>query len=360
MNDYMKGDGAMQSLGRTGQVLLTAGQVPAGSLTMAADVEKESPVMKGEQSETISIGGTPENLQLIPGQPKAFATEKPIATEGPGNLANQGTAPAFAFAGATVGGPAGQAVAQGAPGISARDDDKARKDLVDLLGSKEWQTQLAGSPLKSLESQLSQPGAPVREILTAALDQVEGGYVRAHQSRTRDLALKIAGEMKADSSTLQVINEVGGLFQIGKLGISSEILDFEGKWTPEKAKEWGPRIGKMADSGLSGPLLRAFGVSGAGQDAVFNHKQDPLVWNQQTKAKDRVNPNWDNVSLASRILRVADSVDSMMNNKNGNSKDGNRAGTLEPRVLAGKLQGQVDPEVMAAYLRVAAAGEPQP
>ncbi len=346
----------MQPLGHTGQVQLTAGQTPAWPLTTAMDAVKVFQSLKVEQSETTSIGVTPENLRLIPGQTMASTRETGPADEQPGNLANHGTAPLLAFTGAAVGGPAGQAAVQGGTVLSHGAGEKAKQGLVDLLGSKEWQVQLTGSQLKAMESQLSQPSAPVREILTAALDQIEGGYVKAHQSRARDLALKIAGEMKADSSTLQVIDEVGSLFQIGKLGIPSEILDFEGKWPAEKAKEWGSRIGKMADSALSGPLLRAFGVSEAGQDAVFNHKQDPLVWNPQSKAKDRPNPNWDRVSLASRILRVADSVDSMVNNKNGNSKDGNRTGTLEPHVLAERLQGQVDSEVMAAYLRVASAG----
>jgi hypothetical protein len=344
----------MQGLGQTGQVPFNAGQAPAGSLTAAVDLVKEFQPVKVEHSDTINIGGTPENLQLLPGRMIASTSE--THTPQHGGLVDQGIAPALAFAGAAVGGPAGHAAAQGVPGPSPGDGEKARNGLVDLLGSKEWHTQLTGSLLKSLESQLSRPGAPVRDILAAALDQVEGGYVKEHQARTRDLALKIAHDMKADPSTLQVIGEVGGLFQIGKLGVPSEILDFEGKWPADKAREWGSKIGKMADSGLSGPLLRAFGISEAGQDAVFNHKQDPLVWNPQSKAKDKPNPNWDNVSLASRILRVADSVDSMVNNKNGNSKDGDRTGTLEPQVLAGKLQGQVDAEVMAAYMRVAAAG----
>lgn len=228
-------------------------------------------------------------------------------------------------------------------------NEAARAKVLSLLEND----QLQGTRLAEVAPELATPGSDVKAVLTQALSQVEGGYVQQHQQRAQALALDLAKAMDADAETVKTLEEVGSLFQIGKLGVPSEILDFEGKWPEDKRREWGMALGKMTDAGLAAPLLSAFGVSEEGRQAVFNHKQDYLVWNPATSAKDRPNPNWESVPLASRILRVADSVDSMLNNKRGNSRDGDRSAALPASVLEERLRGQVDPEVMAAYLKLA-------
>ncbi len=229
-------------------------------------------------------------------------------------------------------------------------NEAARGEVLGLLNNEEHAEQLKGSKLEEIRPLLETPGTNVRETLTQALSEVEGGYVERHQDRATDLALAVRPHVKAPEGTMALLREVGPVFQIGKLAVPQKIMDHEGKWPDDKRREWGPKIGKMTAPDICGPLLRAMGISQEGQQVVFDSKQDEMVFNRETIAKDKPNPRWNDISQAAKILRLADSVDSMKNKK-GNAKDGDRPGTLPDDQIAEQLKGQVCPNVIAAYQR---------
>lgn len=246
------------------------------------------------------------------------------------------------------------AVADQAPLSSfqkAAENEAARSEVLGLFQDQQWAEQLKGSKLEEIKNQLAQPGTDVKALLSRALSEVEGGYAQAHQQRAQALSLEVAGALQATPETLETLKEVGGLFQIGKLAVPSEILNHQGKWPDDKRREWGGKINNMVLPQLAGPLLKAMGVSEAGRQAVFDSKQDYLVWNPAENAKTKLNPNWDSVPQAARILRLADSADSIIHNARGNSNDDSRSG-VRPSEVVQRLQGQVAPEVLEGYLKL--------
>lgn len=193
---------------------------------------------------------------------------------------------------------------------SAVENETSRRAIVSLLEDPQWEGQLQGSKLRSLEGELRQPGSDVQEVLQRGQNELEGGYTAAHTRRAVEtVGLPLARELGLASEEEQALEEVANLYDIGKLAVSEEILNFPGRWPDDKRGEWFGKIANHVHPEVAGPLLDAFGVSDLGKQAVFYHHEKP-----EGRAYCNQRP-WTAVPTAAKVLGMADTVDAMQYSK---------------------------------------------
>lgn len=133
----------------------------------------------------------------------------------------------------------------------------------------------------------------------ATLMQKYHPYTRGHLKRVADLSLRLARELRLPASSQQWIWEAGLLHDIGKLGVSEEILDKSGRLTPD---EW---------ETIRGHPVKSADILG---QMEFLDTIVPWVRHHHERFDGRGYPDGlegDRIPLEAAIIAVADAFDAM-------------------------------------------------
>jgi hypothetical protein len=162
-------------------------------------------------------------------------------------------------------------------------------------------------------------------------------YTRGHSERVTLYALQIAEEMGLDLQTREALQCAGLLHDIGKIGVEEKILRKKGPLEEEEydAVKLHPLIGAR--------ILRPIPLLGPGLDLIIRHHEsfDGRGYPDGLRAED--------IPLAARILKVADSYDAMTSDRPYRSR---LSGEEARGELLSKSGSQFDPSVVEAFLRV--------
>lgn len=217
-------------------------------------------------------------------------------------------------------------------------NESARADIMALFNNPKWESQLQGSKLAEYRDQLSTPGTDVKATLSQAYSELEGGYTKAHSERAIDsIGRPLAEVAGLNAAEKAAVEEVRGLYDIGKLAVNQEILDFKGRWPEDKRGSWFGQVANHVSAELVDPLLKAFGVSDEGRQAVLHHHERPngFAYNKENQA-----PAWTELSGAAKVVGMADTIDAMMHSKANHERPEER--TLEPAEIQKRLQGDAE------------------
>jgi putative nucleotidyltransferase with HDIG domain len=139
----------------------------------------------------------------------------------------------------------------------------------------------------------------VIECLIAAVE-ARDKYTCGHSTRVADITLKIAEEIGIQGAALEMIHMAAHMHDIGKIGISDEILSKPGKLN---ALEWDtikqhPQIGYNI-------LTRSNALREIADIVLYHHERwDGNGYPEGLKGEE--------IPLGSRIIALADSIDAMM------------------------------------------------
>jgi putative nucleotidyltransferase with HDIG domain len=176
--------------------------------------------------------------------------------------------------------------------------------------------------------------------LAAAVD-AKDPYTFGHSSGVTETTLAIAGEMGLDDKETETLRMAAILHDIGKIGIDGAILNKEG-----------PLDSEERDSINRHPIIGANILS----SLDFLEDVVPIVLHHHERYGGGGYPDGiagEDIPLGARIITVADSYDAMTSDR-----------TYRPAMsaskaideLTGNVGSQFDPDVVAAFLRVAAHG----
>lgn len=190
--------------------------------------------------------------------------------------------------------------------------------------------------LRKLLDHLHEASEDTLEALVAALDAREHETL-AHSKRVSEYTVHLAREMGVEEDPLEVIRRGAMLHDIGKIGISDNILLKPARLTESEWKEMRrhPEIGFWILNGIDS-LRPAAGI-------VLSHHErfDGSGYPQGLKGTA--------IPLGARIFAVADSLDAMTSDRpyhKGESYDAAK------REIAGNAGTQFDPEVVNRFLHV--------
>lgn len=140
------------------------------------------------------------------------------------------------------------------------------------------------------------------ECLTAALD-AKDPYTSGHSTRVGNMAYDIARKIKLSDKECDNIHIAGHLHDIGKIGISEQVLNKKGKLDSD---EWAqiqlhPQIGynilKKSDKLTEIALM-----------VLYHHERwDGKGYPKKLKGKE--------IPLGARIIAICDSIDAMTSNR---------------------------------------------
>lgn len=138
----------------------------------------------------------------------------------------------------------------------------------------------------------------VIECLTTALD-AKDPYTSGHSNRVADMTFDIAKHMGLKGSKLETIHLAAHLHDIGKIGISENVLNKVGKLLPE---EWA-EIKKHPEIGYN-ILSKSQYMKEVSKIVLHHHERwDGKGYPSGLKQAE--------IPLGSRIITVADSIDAM-------------------------------------------------
>jgi diguanylate cyclase (GGDEF)-like protein len=163
-------------------------------------------------------------------------------------------------------------------------------------------------------------------------------YVSGHASKVSDYAMAIATELKLPTDIMEPLRQAGFLHDIGKIGISEEILQKPAKLTPEEYEIM------KTHAPLGGEFLETCGALRHLAPFVRHHHE---WWNGKGYPD---NLEGEEIPLESRILSVCDAAEAMASDRPY------RKGMSLPEIIAEieRCAGtQFDPVVAAAFVRVA-------
>ena len=174
----------------------------------------------------------------------------------------------------------------------------------------------------------------VVEILSKYLDASDR-YTKGHSVRVADYATEIARAMELPHAEVENIRVAGLLHDIGKIEISSEIINKAADLTDEEKRI----MGQHAEKGAR--ILAS--VGGVLKDAIrivlFHHRY--FVEKSDKEGKE--------MPLGARILAVADSFDAMVSDRPYRKGRSFREAFLELERCSGT---QFDPAVVEGFKRV--------
>lgn len=217
-------------------------------------------------------------------------------------------------------------------------NEAARADILGLFKNPKFKDQLKGSKLESVKDEIAKPGTDVKSILNGALSELEGGYTAAHSKR----AIETIGKPLAEAAGLSkeeqaAVAEVSGVYDIGKLAVNQEILDFPGRWPDDKRGSWFGQVSNHVHPEIVDPLLKAYGVSDLGREAVLHHHENP---GGRPYNNDKPTPAWSDITPAAKIVGMADTIDAMMHSKANHNRP--EARPLELAEVQKRLQGDAE------------------
>lgn len=165
-------------------------------------------------------------------------------------------------------------------------------------------------------------------------------YTRNHSERVTKVALLIAKEMGFSADQLRRVEIGCRLHDIGKIGISDEILKSGSKLTPEQRQimELHPSIGARILEPIK--FLRGKGI----REIVIEHHErfDGAGYPHGLKGEE--------ISLEARIAAVADTYDAMMSRRRYRRKIFTYEDVMEE--IKRSAGTQFDPKVVEAFLKV--------
>ncbi|MBA2348907.1 MAG: HD domain-containing protein, partial [Solirubrobacterales bacterium] len=194
------------------------------------------------------------------------------------------------------------------------------------------------------QAELARSSESIVLALTSALDSRDE-YTASHSSQTAALAARVGARLGLDPLALESLSRTAVLHDIGKLGISSEIL---GKPGPLDAEQWRtmrrhPIIGERILARV--PFL---------EDVARAVRHEHERWDG-TGYPDGI--GGERIPLASRIVLVCDSYHAM-------TSDRPYRAAMAPEVALGELRdnagSQFDPTVVSALLAELGAPGPEP
>ncbi len=172
------------------------------------------------------------------------------------------------------------------------------------------------------------------EALAGALD-AKDRYTRGHSDRVANYAVELARQMKLREDQVEAIHHMAFLHDIGKIGISDELLT---------------RVGRLADSEfdkiklhpvIGEHILKDLNYLGSFTHFVRSHheKYDGSGYPDGLKGKA--------IPLGARIITLADSFDAMTSDRSYRSKMTPEEALEEVRRCSGT---HFDPELVEAFL----------
>lgn len=172
------------------------------------------------------------------------------------------------------------------------------------------------------------------EALASALD-AKDRYTRGHSERVAEYASLIATAMKLPEDQVEMIQHMALLHDVGKIGITDDILCKPGKLTAEEFE-----IIK-GHSGLGAKIIEAMGDLAVSKEYILYHHE------QYAGGGYPHGLSGEDIPLGARIISVADAFDAMTSDR-----------AYRPRksfaeafaILQGMSGRQFDPQVVKAFL----------
>jgi putative nucleotidyltransferase with HDIG domain len=162
-------------------------------------------------------------------------------------------------------------------------------------------------------------------------------YTSGHLERVSAFVMAIADEMGIESKLKHQIVMGAILHDIGKIGISDDILRKPGALNAAESETMRSHVTKGADI-----VASTSDFSSSVQSAVFSHHEhfDGTGYPQRLKG--------ENIPIGDRIIAVADSFDAMTTDRPYRKGIPREAAIAKLKKLAGT---QLDPKVVEAFLR---------
>lgn len=175
------------------------------------------------------------------------------------------------------------------------------------------------------------------KLITAFINSIEAKdkYTQGHSERVSEYSTLIARQMKLSRHEVQLIRQGAVLHDIGKIGITDSILNKPSMLTDDEFKI----MTTHAEIGVR--ILEKVGLENEVVEMVHGHHEryDGTGYPQGSKGKD--------LSLATRILCVADAYDAMTSDRpyrKGMSQE------VAVRILREGKGTQFDPEIVDAFV----------
>lgn len=169
------------------------------------------------------------------------------------------------------------------------------------------------------------------------LIELKNPYTRRHSQKVTKYAVEIAKEMRLSLEEIQQVHQSGLIHDIGKVGISDDILNKPGRLTDEEFAE----IKKHPIMGIK--VLKHLRLLQPEMSIVVHHHERWDGNGYPNKLQGNKIPR------ASRILAVADSFDAMLSTRSYRNAQPIDYAISELHHCSGT---QFDPEVVEAFLSV--------
>ncbi|MDO8748795.1 MAG: HD domain-containing protein [Candidatus Omnitrophota bacterium] len=176
----------------------------------------------------------------------------------------------------------------------------------------------------------------VVESLVRALE-AKDPYTKGHSERVADYARSIAVKMGLPEEKIKILREIASIHDIGKLGISENILNKKEKLTDEELR-------LIRNHPLTGEeILKPLRISEEMLSAVRSHheRHDALGY------PDKI--NGDNINIFAAIVSAADAYDAMTSCRAYRNPLSKEEAILELKKNSGT---QFNPKVIEAFLQI--------
>lgn len=172
--------------------------------------------------------------------------------------------------------------------------------------------------------------------LTSALD-AKDAYTRGHCERVAALAVAIGKEMGLPEDQLELLEYVGRLHDVGKIGVRDAVLKKPGIFTPREYAEMQTHVVLGAD------IVERISLLGEGASWIRHHHE---------RFDGRGFPDGlrgEQIPLGARIIAVADAYDALTSQRPYKGALEEEAALAEMEICAGT---QFDPQVVKVLVRV--------
>ena len=162
-------------------------------------------------------------------------------------------------------------------------------------------------------------------------------YARGHSSRVTEIAEAIARRLGWDAERLALLRVGGPLHDVGKLGVSDEVLAKPGRLDDDELEQIRehPKLGARI-------LLRVAAFRAAIPYVLYHHER----WDGNGYPTGRAG---EQIPLEARVLAVADAFDAMTSDRPYRRPLDHQAAVAEVARCSGT---QFDPEVVRIFLEL--------